>query len=247
MEEWRLVKGYEGYYEVSNTEKVRSLDRFRKGKHGAIVPLKGKILNTYYYKDSGKPAVHLYKNGVVKRYFFSIIVAKAFPEICGEWFEGAEVHHKDRNPNNNVPSNLLVVSPQEHRQIHEGDFKNRMTGEHNPFYGKQHPKNIMDKIADKHKKPVIQYTEDGEYIKTWKSATDAGKVLGITKNNIGNVLKKRNHTCRAKDNNKYIFRYYNHSLLQYRQGKLQPLLCVLQNEEMGVFSCPYRPCPQQQP
>lgn len=31
MEEYRSVDGYEGYYEVSNTGKVRSVDRYVNG------------------------------------------------------------------------------------------------------------------------------------------------------------------------------------------------------------------------
>ena len=43
-EEWKAVKGYEGLYEVSNTGKVRSIDRVVVGKDGKAKKLKGKEL-----------------------------------------------------------------------------------------------------------------------------------------------------------------------------------------------------------
>ena len=30
-----------------------------------------------------------------------------------------EIHHKDRNPNNNDPKNLRVLTKQEHKALHE--------------------------------------------------------------------------------------------------------------------------------
>ena len=58
------------------------------------------------------------ERGVYKTFYAHIEVAKAFPEICGEWFEGAEVHHKDGNSLNNEASNLIVCSKKEHIEFH---------------------------------------------------------------------------------------------------------------------------------
>lgn len=33
-----------------------------------------------------------------------------FPEICGEWFEGATCNHKDEDPTNNAALNLEWLS-----------------------------------------------------------------------------------------------------------------------------------------
>jgi hypothetical protein len=48
----------------------------------------------------------------------SVYVAKQNPDICGKWFEGCEVHHKDGNKFNNSPENLICLSPSEHHKIH---------------------------------------------------------------------------------------------------------------------------------
>lgn len=38
--------------------------------------------------------------------------------VGGKIYEGREVHHIDGDKNNNRPSNLLVVSSEQHRRIH---------------------------------------------------------------------------------------------------------------------------------
>ena len=52
--------------------------------------------------------------------FVHILVAKAYPEICGEWFDGCDVHHKDGDVSNNNAANLQIVSQKEHRLLHKG-------------------------------------------------------------------------------------------------------------------------------
>lgn len=61
----------------------------------------------YCVSDSGKTV------------YIHTLVAKAFPEICGEWFEGCEVHHKDCNPLNNCAENLIVCTKEEHLLFHK--------------------------------------------------------------------------------------------------------------------------------
>ena len=50
-----------------------------------------------------------------------ILVAKAFPEICGEWFEGCVVHHINHNTKDNRAENLKVCSRKEHFEIHRAE------------------------------------------------------------------------------------------------------------------------------
>ena len=79
-----------------------------------------------YYED-GRPKIDVNEQGAVYSYATKQLltgdgiyryIAKAFPDICGEWFEGCHVHHKDFNHFNNAPSNLICLTPEEHRQIH---------------------------------------------------------------------------------------------------------------------------------
>lgn len=45
--EWRSILGFEGYYEVSNTGLIRSLDRCVIDKRGSCKFYKGKVLKPY--------------------------------------------------------------------------------------------------------------------------------------------------------------------------------------------------------
>lgn len=47
-EEWRTVAEYEGMYEVSSSGRVRSLDRYRVGDHGAPTSM------THAYRTVGR-------------------------------------------------------------------------------------------------------------------------------------------------------------------------------------------------
>lgn len=69
---------------------------------------------------NNETSVCLCKDGVVKRVKISHLVAKAFPEICGYWFNGCEVDHIDTNRLNNNAYNLRVTD-------RKGNMKNPVT------------------------------------------------------------------------------------------------------------------------
>lgn len=101
FEIWKAVEGYEGLYEVSDSGRVRSLDRHIATIRGSRL-CKGRILrpiknNTGYYQ------VILAKNGRARHFLVHRLVAAAFcehPEGCDV------VNHIDNNPSNNNCTNL---------------------------------------------------------------------------------------------------------------------------------------------
>lgn len=54
------------------------------------------------------------------KYYFSLIMANAFPEICGEPFDGCEIHHIDGDKSNEAATNLKVMTKEEHHRLHDG-------------------------------------------------------------------------------------------------------------------------------
>ena len=109
QEEWRDIKGYEGLYQVSNFGRVRSLPQIRRD--GRILGRNIKSGNIVQYALS--------KDHVLKSYTAHRLVVDAFPEICGEWFEGCNIHHKDHNRLNNSAENLKVMTIDEHKKLHQ--------------------------------------------------------------------------------------------------------------------------------
>ena len=155
QEQWRPVKGYEGLYEVSNMGNVRNA--------------KGRILKQSN-SSKGYLLVHLIdeeKNN--KIYFVHRLVVWAFPEICGEWFEGAQVNHKDEIKTNNVATNLETCD-----------------AAYNNAYG-THKEHLSV--------PVKQYTLDGVFVKSYASAHEASRETGINRSSISKCCRgERSYT-----------------------------------------------------
>lgn len=102
MEHWLPCENYEGYYEVSNTGLVRSINRTITRSDGVIVEYTGKILAQSLDKR-GYYNVYLSKNGSNKRTRVHRLVAYSF--IFNEEYK-EQVNHKDGNKSNNNDWNL---------------------------------------------------------------------------------------------------------------------------------------------
>lgn len=170
MEIWKDVVGQEGKYKVSNQNGFYNVTLKKE--------FKGGISHGYRYVTMGR------KN----KNFFHIIVAQAFPEICGEWFEGCAVHHKNFNRMDNRPENLIVLTHSEHSKLHY---------EHQPDTFKQPSEKRSKSISKaltgrratyKHV-PIVQLTKNGDFVKNWECISDVEKELGYSASNICSCCK----------------------------------------------------------
>ena len=188
IEEFRPIVGYEGLYEVSNLGNVRSLNYNRK---------KGLVKELKFYYSKGYKHVTLSKNKVSKRYGVHRLVAMAFPEICGEWFDGCQVDHIDTNPSNNIATNLNVCTAYENNN-------NPLTKKHKSEsrigmeFSDSHKSNLSKAKAGKigkyanRKKSVQQIDKiTNEVLRIWDCITDVERELGINHRQICKVLKGR--------------------------------------------------------
>lgn len=103
---WGDIPGYEGYYQVSTTGKVRSLDRDHvvNTRYGGttIRRDKGRII-TGTSNGNGYLAVYLQRDGKRTRRYIHRLVAEAFLlRLAGE----DTVNHKDHDRQNNSAENL---------------------------------------------------------------------------------------------------------------------------------------------
>ena len=208
MEEiWKDVVGYEGYYQVSDLGRVRSLDRITSNGR----KIKGKILSTKVNTPPYYPRVSLSVNGKMKLVQVHRLVAQAFvynpdPE------HKTQVGHKDESRTNNRADNLEWVTPKEnsnmplHRErvskANEGKVlsaetkskislsqKGKYKGEKNPFYNKHHTNEAKKKMSDI-KKMTYQGGNHPQAKKVvcdnivYGSAVEASKALNINRNTL---------------------------------------------------------------
>ena len=176
MEEiWKDIEGYEGIYQVSNLGRVRSLDRYYTKPHPRNgVPTKyfkrGSIITNHTLRN-GYTNVMLKFEGGKKNFMVHRLVAKAF--VPG-YFEGADVNHKDCNRQNNHADNLEW-----------------MTRRDNLMYNNDKNASAMEQIHRSQRKPIIQMTMDGEYIREWPSIYAAHLALGLDSKSISGACRQR--------------------------------------------------------
>lgn len=112
MEIWKDIPEYERYYQISNLGRVKRLERNDViHNYGGFKKVPEKILkpsaDTRRYKGV---RITLCKNGIIKRFILSRLVATVFVENKEH---KPYVLHKDDNPQNNEASNLFWGTPKE--------------------------------------------------------------------------------------------------------------------------------------
>lgn len=123
-EEWRNIKGWEGYYQVSSIGRVMTLSRLvDSGRNWRIV--KERILLPETKKD-GYKRVRLSRPSEIKshpyqeRVYVHRIVALTFPDICGvPTEEKNEIDHINKNRGDNRAENLHWVTKLENIRLRD--------------------------------------------------------------------------------------------------------------------------------
>lgn len=100
-EEWRPILGYEGYYEVSDLGRVRSLDRLVPSGGGRSRQAKGRVLSIYSGDHYSKVRLKVDGAGCTKN--VHTLVAEAF---IGSRPDGMEVCHNNGDSHDNRLANL---------------------------------------------------------------------------------------------------------------------------------------------
>jgi len=101
-EEWKNIRGYTGFYQVSNFGKIKSVSRIIKKNDGKILTLKERVLRQSL-NTKGYPYINLCRNCICISKTIHIIVARAF---VSNPKRKPQVNHKDGNKLNNNDWNL---------------------------------------------------------------------------------------------------------------------------------------------
>lgn len=167
---WKDIPGYEGYYQVSNYGRTKSVDRYVNHFSGILVKRKGKILKPIQHSN-GYITVNLKQ----KSYLQHRLVWEAF---VGPIPEGMHVNHINEDKLDNRLENLNLMTPTEN---------------HNWGTGIERQRTKM--INGKNSKPVLQKDLNGRLIKEWPSMCEVKRVLGFDYQNISTCCKNDNRTA----------------------------------------------------
>lgn len=148
---WRDIAGYEGIYQVSNLGRVRRIG--------------GKVLSIHINRQrKNRCTVVLSFDHKQARRAIHQLVAYAFPEICGDYFEGAEIDHKNTDPTNNRAENLHWVtrSGNMHNPLTIKHLQTSMTEERRKAYSKRmkfnNPSRLPGAWSEERRKAVADRT-----------------------------------------------------------------------------------------
>lgn len=180
-EEWRDIAGYEGFYQVSNMGRVKSLDRTFLRSDGTMATYKGKIL-----MPVGRPYLHvsLSKNNIHTMARIHRLVAEAFIPNPNRL---KCIDHIDCDKTNNQVDNLRWCS---HLQ------NIRYAKENGLLAGNFHYELLSDekKLAMKAPRMVPIVRDDGmEY----DCVEDAARDMGVTHGAISHALRGLTKTCKG--------------------------------------------------
>ena len=194
---WKDVKGYEGYYQVSNMGRVKSMRVLKTPKNGKICR-KNVFLSTKASHDKQYITVALCRDGEKKPIQVHRLVAEAFvPNPNSLPF----VNHKDENPSNNCADNLEWCT-------HEYNLQYSME-RNKPYKTKrERPKNEL--------LPLCAYTLSGEFVGRFDSVWDAIEKLGIESKTPRCVRSNIRMCCKGKAKSAFGYTW------RYDDGKEYP-------------------------
>lgn len=146
-----------------------------------IYPNEGKILNSKTNRELGyvwgsKPYVRVTITNDDGTHTSTTAHRIIWEYVNGTVPEGYEIHHKDHNPTNNCIDNLVLVSKEEHKIIHQ-------------------KKKWSEEALNKKHKALIQLTKDGKLVREWKGTKEVQEEKGWCRSNITRCCRGKSKTA----------------------------------------------------
>lgn len=161
---WKDIKNFEGFYQISNLGRVKSLERKVKNKNGYRI-VKEKILCNYI-NNNGYYCVNLRKKCGID--------IKLIHRLIGEYFmlnpnNYPVINHIDGNKLNNNIDNLEWCT-------YQHNIKEAFRLGLNKYTYNENFKNVARK--------VLQFDKSDNFIKEYNSIREANRITGISYNSI---------------------------------------------------------------
>jgi len=135
---WKDIECYEGFYQVSNMGRVKSLDRLRRHPNGSVNQWFGRILKETTRKDKMQ-TVGLLKHGErISKYIHRLAATTFIPNPLNK----PCVNHIDNNPSNNRIENLEWCTHKEN--MHHAVNQSRMACGERHHYAKLKEKDVIN-------------------------------------------------------------------------------------------------------
>lgn len=187
---WLPVPGWENYYEVSNLGRVKSLPRTIPHSKFGVVRIPGKIMHAS--NAAGYRALNLSRDKKDTRSLVHRLVAMAFIPNPNNY---PHINHINCNRADNRVGNLEWCN-QSQNQYHA--YRNGLRPATDDLKGAKGFTNV------KNRKPVLQYSIDGSFIREWRSLTEAHnetkiRLSGISQVCTGKIKEAGNFIWKFKD------------------------------------------------
>jgi hypothetical protein len=174
-EEWLPVVGYEGWYEVSNLGRIRSVPRLHLGRWPSGCWNKGKILRLQL-SENGYLRIELNKDKSHRTFPVHRLVSEAFIGPCPL---GKQMDHIDGNKLNNMVGNLEYVTPKENIR------RATILGNRRPSKGEQH---YAAKLTDSQISEIRRLKIEGV------SDQKLGQTFGVSRRYINKIVNMQRRT-----------------------------------------------------
>jgi hypothetical protein len=133
-------------------------------------------------------SVELHDNGKHERLLVHRIVATAFIPNPENY---PQVNHKDENPLNNHVDNLEWCTAKYNMNYGEGaKTRHKKIDYSKPIFRKRAIENSMNL-----RKPILQFTKDGELVARYSSTADAMRTLGLKNAHITECARGKRQTA----------------------------------------------------